>query len=134
MTATTDAGPVEAGPTDPQERAREGLEHLQAAARELIHAARAMLDVAEAMVDDPEAVTQLVGALGTVGDVVRQAAAAGVRPARRPAGDGAAADAGAADGTDRTDRTDRTDGAPADGARRRSDSGRASALQRIAIV
>jgi hypothetical protein len=80
---TTGTNGADPGVTDPQERAREGLEHLQAAARELIHAARAMLDVAEALVDDPETVSHLVGALGTVGDVVRQAAA-GARPARRP--------------------------------------------------
>jgi hypothetical protein len=128
MTASTDAGP--AGAADPQERAREGLEHLQSAARELIYAARAMLDVAEAMVDDPEAVTQLVGALGTVGDVVRQAATVGVRPAQRPAGDGVAPDARAAGGTDRTDRTE---GSRAAGAGRRPDPGRAPALQRIVI-
>lgn len=81
MTATGTNG-AEAGVIDSQERAREGLEHLQAAARELIHAARAMLDVAEALVDDPETVRHLVGALGTVGDVARHAAAAGARSGR----------------------------------------------------
>ena len=42
-------------------RARQGVEHLQAAARELIQAARAVLDVAEELVDDPEAVASLAG-------------------------------------------------------------------------
>ena len=37
-------------------RAREGLEHLQNAALELIEAARAFLDVAEDLVQDPAAV------------------------------------------------------------------------------
>jgi hypothetical protein len=62
--------------SDTDDRAREGLEHLQAAARELIQAARAMLDVAEDLVNDPEAVASLAGTVGTLGDLVR---------ARRPA-------------------------------------------------
>jgi hypothetical protein len=36
-----------------EERAHDAVEHLQAAALELIEAARAMLDVAEDMVKDP---------------------------------------------------------------------------------
>lgn len=48
------------------DRAREGLEHLQAAAREFISAARAMLDVAEELVDDPSTVGTIVGALGAM--------------------------------------------------------------------
>ena len=48
-------------PTSPTtERAREGLEHLQSAARELIAAARAALDVAEGLIDDPEVVATVV--------------------------------------------------------------------------
>jgi hypothetical protein len=50
------------------DRAREGIQHLQAAARELIHAARALLDVAEDLVDDPAAIATLAGALGAIGD------------------------------------------------------------------
>jgi hypothetical protein len=46
------------------DRARDGLVHLQAAARELIQAARALLDVAEDLIDDPAAIATLVGALG----------------------------------------------------------------------
>ena len=49
------------GPTDPaadvppdtQARAREGLDHLQAAALEVIAATRAFLDVAEGLVREP---------------------------------------------------------------------------------
>jgi hypothetical protein len=88
----TDAGPS-AGPSagtsgtpDPADRAREGLEHLQSAARELIAAARAMLDVAEDIVDDPDAVTQLVGSLGAFGDMVRQGAGLAARARPAPAG------------------------------------------------
>ena len=42
-----------------EERAREGLEHLQNAALELIEAARAFLDVAEDLVHDPAAIAAL---------------------------------------------------------------------------
>ena len=38
-----------------EERARQGVEHLQAAAIEVISAVRAFLDVAEAVVRDPAA-------------------------------------------------------------------------------
>ena len=63
-------------PSDRYDRAREGVTHLQAAARELIHAARAVLDVAEDLVDDPDAVAAVAGAVGALGDVVRHRAAA----------------------------------------------------------
>jgi hypothetical protein len=56
------------------DRAREGLDHLQAAARELIAAARAALDVAEDLIDDPDTIASVVGAaghLGGLGDAVR---------------------------------------------------------------
>jgi hypothetical protein len=56
------------------ERAREGIQHLQAAARELIHAARALLDVAEDLIDDPAAIATLAGALGAMGDAARRRA------------------------------------------------------------
>lgn len=55
-----------------QARAREGVAHLQAAARELIAAARAALDVAEEWVDDPESLASLAGTLAAVGDVARR--------------------------------------------------------------
>ena len=60
------------------DRAAEGLAHLQSAARELIQAARAMLDVAEELVEDPKAVTAVAD---VVGSVVRSAATAGRRAA-----------------------------------------------------
>jgi hypothetical protein len=56
------------------DRAREGIQHLQAAARELIHAARALLDVAEDLIDDPAAIATLAGALGAMGDAARRRA------------------------------------------------------------
>jgi hypothetical protein len=55
--------------------AQKGLEHLQAAAREVIQATRLLLDAAEELVEDPTAVQDLVGNLATVAN----AAAARVR-------------------------------------------------------
>ena len=52
------------------ERAVEGLEHLQNAALELIEAARAFLDVAEDLVRDPAAATTIVHAAATLGRLV----------------------------------------------------------------
>ena len=46
-----------------EDRARQGVEHLQAAAIEMIAAFRAFLDVAEEVVRDPSAVTALATSL-----------------------------------------------------------------------
>ncbi len=46
-----------------EERAREGLEHLQNAALELIEATRAFLDVAEELVQDPSALAALAATI-----------------------------------------------------------------------
>ena len=46
-----------------EERAAEAVEHLQAAARELIAAARVMLDLAEEVVEHPGPVLHLLGEL-----------------------------------------------------------------------
>lgn len=66
----------------PADRAKEGLDHLQAAALEAIAAARALLDVAEEVVREP----------GAIGDVARTvvAMAAALRP-EAPADDGTTA-------------------------------------------
>ncbi len=53
------------------ERARQGIEHLQAAGVEVIAALRAFLDVAETIVRDPNAGVVLAASLA---DVVRPAA------------------------------------------------------------
>lgn len=50
-----------------EQRAAEGLEHLQAAALELLAAARAFLDVAEDLVRDPGAAATVVHAAATLG-------------------------------------------------------------------
>jgi hypothetical protein len=78
MGSTTPDGEMSTGA---QARAREGVEHLQAAARELIEAARAALDVAEEVVNDPETLASLAGTLATVGDVARRVTGAGGWPA-----------------------------------------------------
>ena len=66
------------------DRASDGLAHLQAAAREAIAAARAFLDVAEELVADPAAASAIADA---VGSVVRTAARRG-RAAVHPDDDG----------------------------------------------
>lgn len=62
----------------------QGLEHLQAAAREMIQASRSLLDAAEQLVDDPRAVQDLVATLGSVA----AAAANRLRTDAPRAGDG----------------------------------------------
>jgi hypothetical protein len=56
---------------DGQDRAErdglsEGVEHLQAAAKEMIRATRSLLDAAEGLVEDPSALQGLLGTLGSV--------------------------------------------------------------------
>lgn len=46
-----------------EERARQGVEHLQTAAIEVISAVRAFLDVAEAVVRDPSAAAEMATSL-----------------------------------------------------------------------
>lgn len=82
MAHTTPHGQL---PPDAQARARDGVHHLQAAARELIAAARAALDVAEEMVNDPESVASLAGTLATVGEMARRFTGAPGWPAGEPA-------------------------------------------------
>lgn len=56
------------------DRANEGLDHLQTAALEMIHAARAFLDVAEDVVADQDKVAEIVRVLGSVADAASRAA------------------------------------------------------------
>ncbi len=46
--------------------ADEGFEHLQSAAKEMIHAARSFLDAAEGLVDDPSALRSVSGLMNDV--------------------------------------------------------------------
>lgn len=57
-----------------EERANQGLDHLQTAALEMIHAARAFLDVAEEVVTDQDKVAEIVHVLGSVADAATRAA------------------------------------------------------------
>jgi hypothetical protein len=50
--------------------AREGLEHLQAAAREMIAAARSVLDACEELLDDPRAGETVASIVGSVARAV----------------------------------------------------------------
>ena len=50
-----------------EERARQGLEHLQAAAFEVISAMRAFLDVAEDLVKDPASAAALASVFAPAG-------------------------------------------------------------------
>ena len=49
---------------DERDDLADGVEHLQAAAREVIRAARSLLDAAEGLVEDPAALQGLLGTLG----------------------------------------------------------------------
>lgn len=74
-----------------EQRAREGVEHLQVAALEVIAAVRAFLDIAEDVVRDPAQVTGLVQDLADLG---RTAARAGTPGARGASGSAAGTGAG----------------------------------------
>lgn len=58
------------------DKVQQGIEHLQAAAREVIQATRSLLDAAEELVDDPKSVQDLVATVASVA----QAAAGRFRP------------------------------------------------------
>jgi hypothetical protein len=45
------------------DKVQQGVEHLQAAAREMIQATRSLLDAAEELIDDPKTVQDLIGSL-----------------------------------------------------------------------
>jgi hypothetical protein len=58
------------GDDEQPDPAREGLNHLQAAAREMIAAARSMLDACEELLEDPRAGETLTSMVGSVARVV----------------------------------------------------------------
>lgn len=90
----------------------DGLEHLRAAAGELIQACRAVLDVAEELLDDPATVGAVADGLGSL---LRGAADLGRR---------------AASGVDLTGRSTGHDGGTDDG----RDDAEPSRVQRIKVV
>jgi hypothetical protein len=55
--------------------AREGLDHLQAAAHEMISAARSMLDAVEEVLQDPRAAASVAVAFSALGRLVEGAVA-----------------------------------------------------------
>ena len=61
---------------DADDKVHQGIEHLQAAAREMIQATRSLLDAAEELIDDPKSVQDMVGSLAQAA----QMAAARFRP------------------------------------------------------
>jgi hypothetical protein len=61
----------------------DGIEHLQAAAKEVIRAGRSLLDAAEGLIEDPAALQGIVGTLGSLA----QLAAQGLRDAAGARGD-----------------------------------------------
>jgi hypothetical protein len=66
------------------DKVHDGMEHLQAAAREVIKASRSLLDAAEELVEDPRSVQDIVATL----TAVAQAAAARLRAPGAAADDG----------------------------------------------
>jgi hypothetical protein len=77
---------------DDREDLADGVEHLQAAAKEMIRATRSLLDAAEGLVEDPAALQGLLGTLGSL------ASAAAGRFRTAGAGAGGAGDDGEDDG------------------------------------
>jgi hypothetical protein len=70
---------------DAEDKVHEGIEHLQAAAREMIQATRSLLDAAEELIDDPRSVQDLVGSLAQAA----QMAVSRIRPGATPGAPGA---------------------------------------------
>ena len=51
------------------DKVQQGVEHLQAAAREMIRATRSLLDAAEELIDDPRSVQDVLGTLAQAAQV-----------------------------------------------------------------
>ena len=72
---------------DAEDKVHEGIEHLQAAAREMIRATRSLLDAAEDLLEDPTSVQDLVGSLAHAAQAAATRFGIGVTGAP-PEGDG----------------------------------------------
>ena len=70
--------------SEPEQRAAQGLLHLQGAAVQLIAAARAFLDVAEDLVQDPAAAASVVQTLGALAGAARAEWAGAPRASAQP--------------------------------------------------
>ena len=73
--------------SEPEQRAAQGLLHLQGAAVQLIAAARAFLDVAEDLVQDPAAAASVVQTLSSLAGAVRAEWAPATPPREEPRAD-----------------------------------------------
>ncbi len=73
MSPTDHAEESEPEPGSSSDDGREGVEHLQRAAHEMIAAARSFLDVVEDVVGDSAAVASVADALATMGQAVARA-------------------------------------------------------------
>jgi hypothetical protein len=69
------------------EKAAEGIDHLQAAALEMIEAARAFLDVVEEVVSDREKVAGVASTISSVATAAARAASSEAENARKGSGD-----------------------------------------------
>lgn len=69
------------------DRAAQGIDHLQAAALEMVQAARAFLDVVEEFVADREKVADVVAVVGTMAEAAGRAARSGAPGTAPPADD-----------------------------------------------
>jgi hypothetical protein len=72
---------------DAEDKVHEGIEHLQAAAREVIQATRSLLDAAEELLEDPRSVQDLVGTLAHAAQAAATRFGVGVSGARPDGGD-----------------------------------------------
>ena len=86
MTKKADTTPADDDP--PADPAREGITHLQQAAKELIAAGRSLLDAVEELVEDPAAVGQLGDTLASLAKLGAGALAGLVPQPPPPDGDG----------------------------------------------
>ena len=73
------------GTDTPSAEAHDGVEHLQAAAHEMIAAGRAFLDAVEDVVRDRDAVASVVDAFGSIAHAAGQAATQAASQASRVA-------------------------------------------------
>ena len=71
---------------------REGMEHVHAAAHEMIRAARSLLDAAEELLDDPTAVQALGATLASLASAAATRLRPPGEPASGPPGEGHAGD------------------------------------------
>ena len=75
------AGPESGSDGPSEEQATDAVDHLRAAAHELIGAVRGFLDIAEELVDDPKATDAIVDTVTTLAEAARRGARSAIRDA-----------------------------------------------------